>query len=80
MARLTHTCPSCGVYIEASDRETLEWGVKTHDCARVKAFAAMIAGTERSREESDLICWLLGTYGRPFWWFRADGSKAVLVS
>ena len=65
---LTFTCSTCGAFMQASDRETLDWGISTHSCGRV-----------RDALEQQVIDWLVCQYGQPFWWF-ASGAPPLVVA
>ena len=83
---ISTTCDRCGLYISASDDATLAWGLETHRCLvdlddllpDPKPFDRVIRGLDHDRLESDVLCWLVGLYGRPFALYRADGTGAVV--
>lgn len=65
---LTFTCQTCGTHMQATDAETLDWGIHTHSC-----------GSVRDAQEQQVIAWLVCQYGVPFWWF-AKGAPPLVVA
>ena len=65
---VTFTCESCGTVMEATDVETLDWGISTHACGHV-----------RDELEQCVIDWLVCCYGEPFWWFATGKSPLVVM-
>lgn len=44
-----------------------------------RPFAKFMLGLERDPVETDVVCFLLGVYGRPFWWFRVGAAPLVVT-
>lgn len=65
---ITHSleCESCGVWMSASDAETLRWGIDSHVCAGVDPLEMLV------------VRWLDESYGGPFWLFRPGLSPALV--
>jgi hypothetical protein len=83
-------CPECGIWMSASDRRTLEWGIGVHVCEdkapddpplvdpwSSRAFVG--DGGDREPLEHAVVEWLARTYGRPFIWFRR-GDRPLVVT
>lgn len=65
MPEHTYTC-DCGVWMSATDAETLAWGIDSHVCVGADPL------------EERLALWLTRRYQGPFWLLR-DGYAPALV-
>lgn len=72
------TCPECDVEIQASDSETLAWGIGTHRCS--EPLAEMMGNDRMQRFDRLMVMWLIEAYGRPFvLWRPTEGGIATSV-
>jgi hypothetical protein len=70
-------CERCGLTMLASDAETLRWGVDSHRC--LPSLGDLMLDEGKSKFERDVICWLVGLYGRPFCLVRASEPMIMIV-
>ena len=78
------TCETCGAVLSASDEATLAWGLDTHVCAassptHLPFGEAMRGFSDRDHLETTVVCWLVGVYAGPLWWFRRDAAPLVVT-